>query len=183
MQQLFTGMLLIFFDFNLTVNTALIGLVPDFVGYIFIYKGLLELTEESPHFKQILELSKSMVVIMAVIYLMNLFSITASSQLLTIILGTITTAITLYTIYHIVRGVLDIEISKNIDLFGEKLFSTWKAWAILSALATLLMFVTVISTILLLVGIVMAIIFLVTFYKSKNQFYALRETYTSDTNL
>lgn len=183
MQLLFTGMILIFIDINFTVGTGVIGLVPDFVGYIYIYKGLFELTEESPHFQQVLPLSKVMVVVMAVIYAMDALSITTASQSLSILLGMITTAISLYTIYHIVRGVLDIETSKNIDLFGEKLFSTWKMWAVFATLSVMPVPVTALSVILIFISLIMAIIFLVTFEKSKRQYYALLETSTNKTNL
>lgn len=182
MQLLFTGMILIFLDFTININTAVIGLIPDFVGFIFIYKGLLELTEESPHFQQVLPLSKIMIVVMSVFYAMDLLSITTTSQFLTVPLGMITTAITLYIIYQIVRGVLDIETAKNIDLFGEKLFFIWKMWAVFTALSTIMILVPVLSIVFVLVSLIMAIIFLVTFYKSKTQFYAQWES-SQETNL
>lgn len=183
MQLLFIGMIFIFIDFNITFGSAVISLIPDFVGYIFIYKGLLELVEESPHFQQALPLSKIMIVVMSVIYAMDVLSITTTSLFFKVLLGMITIAITLYTIYQIVCGVLDIEVSKNIDLFGEKLFSTWKIWAIFTALSTILILVPMLSVIFVLISLIMAIIFLVTFYKSKTQFYAQPEHPTNERNL
>ncbi|WP_304508574.1 hypothetical protein [Anaerotignum sp.] len=183
MQLLFTGMIFIFIDFSININTAVIGLIPDFVGYIFIYKGLLELTQESPHFQQALPLSKIMIAVMSVLYAMDVLSITTTSRFLAIPLGMITTALALYTIYQIVRGVLDIEISKKIDLFGENLFFTWKMWAVFTALSTIPVLIPGLSVIFGLLSLIMAIILLGTFYKTKTQFYAQPKNPTHETNL
>ena len=52
MRQIFWGMLFLFLDFNLTVKSSLIGLIPDFVGCIFLIRGLDLLRGESIRFVQ-----------------------------------------------------------------------------------------------------------------------------------
>ena len=51
MKSLFIGLIFIFIDFNLTLNeTMVINLIPDFVGFILMYQGLTQLTNESERF-------------------------------------------------------------------------------------------------------------------------------------
>ena len=40
MSSIFTGMLLVFLDFNINLGRSKIGLLPDFIGYIVMAGGL-----------------------------------------------------------------------------------------------------------------------------------------------
>ena len=40
-------MLLVFLDFSINLGRIRIGLIPDFIGYIIMVKGLSELSDES----------------------------------------------------------------------------------------------------------------------------------------
>ena len=50
MKAFFFGCLLIFLDFHLELNSVRIGLLPNFVGYYLLLRGMRELKEYSPHF-------------------------------------------------------------------------------------------------------------------------------------
>ena len=53
MKKLFWGFFFIFLDFNIDFDTIRIGLIPAFVGYLLLFSGLAELSEESPRFEKI----------------------------------------------------------------------------------------------------------------------------------
>lgn len=75
MQKIFTGLLLVSFDFNLTLGSCVIGLIPDFLGYIFIRKGVQELREESLCFARLDPWTLGMAVYSGILYLLDLFGI------------------------------------------------------------------------------------------------------------
>ena len=50
MKAFFFGCLLIFLDFHLELNSVRIGLLPNFLGYYLLLRGMRELKEYSPHF-------------------------------------------------------------------------------------------------------------------------------------
>ena len=52
MQKVFIGILLILLDFHLEFSTGHLGLIPDFIGYFVLLRGLRQLTEDGPSFKR-----------------------------------------------------------------------------------------------------------------------------------
>lgn len=50
MSNIFIGALFVFLNFTININGIKIGLIPDFIGYIIMVKGLAELENESPYF-------------------------------------------------------------------------------------------------------------------------------------
>lgn len=87
MQLIFTGLLFIYANFYSSFFKMIFGfnLLPYFVGYIIIYKGLFELMEESSHFQQMLPVAQVMTVVMAAVYAMNALSINSSDTILVMI--------------------------------------------------------------------------------------------------
>lgn len=47
MTRLFLGLIFVLLDFELTLGTATFGLVPDFIGYFLMMKGMTDLAEEN----------------------------------------------------------------------------------------------------------------------------------------
>lgn len=167
MRKLFIGMIFVFLDFTINLNTARIGLIPDFVGYIIMMQGLSELSEQSDRFINIRPFVLGMAVYSGALYLFDLLGITASAGIGSWLLGLISTGISLYISYSIVMGVMDIEQSQMRDLNGAKLLQVWKAYAIVSAAVFLLYLIPVLNILTILVGFAMGIYFLVVFHKTK----------------
>ncbi|MBQ9148297.1 MAG: hypothetical protein IJX69_01895 [Oscillospiraceae bacterium] len=47
MTRLFLGLIFVLLDFELTLGTATFGLVPDFIGYFLMMKGMTALAEDN----------------------------------------------------------------------------------------------------------------------------------------
>ena len=109
MQKIFTGLLLVSFDFNLTLGSCVIGLIPDFLGYIFIRKGVQELREESLCFARLDPWTLGMAVYSGILYLLDLFGIGLRPGFFSYLMGAASLAASLYISYFIVRGVQDME--------------------------------------------------------------------------
>lgn len=180
MQLIFTGLLFIYANFYSSFFKMIFGfnLLPYFVGYIIIYKGLFELMEESSHFQQMLPVAQVMTVVMAAVYAMNALSINSSDTILVMI----TWGGTLYITYHVICGILDMEDSKNIDLFGEKLFLRWKVWAVFTSLPVIFLTSPEISLFCLMATAIANLAFVSALHRSKILYYASPQDPTHETN-
>ncbi|NLK73333.1 MAG: hypothetical protein GX285_09975 [Clostridiales bacterium] len=174
MRNIFIGFLLIFLDFNLNIGSSQIGLIPDFVGYIVMIKGLVEMAMESGQFIKVKPFASGMAVYTGILYVMDLFGISASLGALSYILGIASVIISLYISYSIVMGVREIEEKYSIFMNGDSLYSAWKILAILNILTFVLIIIPALAIICIIATFVIAILFLVAFNKSKNLYYEMR---------
>lgn len=174
MKNIFIGFLLIFLNFDLNIGSSKIGLIPDFIGYIVMIKGLLEMAEESPLFIKVKPLATLMAAYSGVLYLIDLVGISGSLGPLSILLGIASIAISLYISYNIVMGVKDMEEKYNTLLNGNSLKSTWAILAVFNILTFALLLIPALAIICIVVSFIAAICFLVAFNNSKNLYYDMK---------
>ena len=126
MSNIFTGLLFVFLDFDLTFNNIKIGLIPDFIGYFFMIKGITEMSDKSHRFEKIMIYVKVMLGYSALIYLLDIFALGLfENNYLGIILGLLSTIVSLYISYNIIFGLKDIESKTNYDLNANNLYKLW----------------------------------------------------------
>lgn len=51
MKKLVLGLVFIFFNFNIPLNTSVINLIPSFLGYYFIIKACIRLADETSNLR------------------------------------------------------------------------------------------------------------------------------------
>ena len=174
MQSIFYGMLLSFFDLNFSIGDSKIGLIPDFLGYILMLKGVRELAIESDHFTKVKSYIKLMVVYTLYLYTMGLLGISGQiNEIFNIMLAITFAIISLYITYNIVMGIADIEERYKYNLKSEMLYSLWKAHAIFTILTYIAAFIPVLVFIII-IGFIVNIYFIVQFHNSKNLYYELK---------
>jgi hypothetical protein len=171
MSNIFIGLIFILLDFNFNVNNSTIGLLPDFIGFLFILKGITQLTGESTWFTRLKPFALGMAVYTCIIYLFDLFGIFASLGILSLILGLTSTAISLYITYGIVMGVRDIEMFRGWKLSSLTLLSAWRLLAVCAVLIYFIIFIPMVNFMSLLAGWVINIYFLYYFNRTKNLYY------------
>ena len=171
MGNLFIGFMLIFLDFNLNLGNSTIGLIPDFIGYIVMIKGLEQMDKESAFFMKIKPYVTGMAFYSTFLYLLDLLGVSISLGVLTYVLAIISTVISLYISYNIVMGVIDMEGKYNTYLNGNSLKSTWTLLAVFNILSFVTLMIPLISLISIIGSFIVAIIFLVAFNNSKNLYY------------
>lgn len=171
MNNIFVGFMFLFFDFDLNLNEMKIGLIPDFVGYIIMAKGLLEMADKSPLFLKVRPYASGMALYTAILYIMDLFNISTALGGMTYLLAIISIVISLYISYHIVMGVLDLEKSFGMNLSGDILKSIWYIHAGVTIMTYLTIIIPVFLLLFIFVSFIVSIIFLVMFNQSKNQYY------------
>jgi hypothetical protein len=133
MDKIFTGMIFAFLDFNINIGSSQIGLIPDFVGYIFIVNGLFELSSKSSRFQKVQTHASIMAFYTGILYALDLFGISFSIGVyIRFFMGLVSTVLSLYISYNIVMGVKDIEKAEGWTLDGDRLFKLWGALFIFS---------------------------------------------------
>jgi hypothetical protein len=165
--RVFIGLLLTFIDINLDGDGTRIGLIPDFVGYAFVLKGLYELAEQSDWFERVRPHVMLMIVYSVIFYALDLLGVTVSIWWLYVVLMFFSMILSLYITYCIIMGVKDIEQSRGQELNSSQLYSTWKAMAVLLGVAYVLLFLPVLALISAIGSLVAAIAFMVALYKTK----------------
>ncbi len=177
MSNIFIGFIFIFFNFTLNLGGAKIGLIPDFIGYIMISRGLLELNQESPMFMKVKPYATGMAVYTGVLYALDLLGITALGGGLGILLGIIALIISLYITYMIIMGILEMEKVYNTNLNGNTLKGIWTLRAVFSVLIYTSFFFPIGVAIFAVLSFIIAIYFLVIFNQSKNLYYGMKNRY------
>lgn len=175
MTNIFSGLFLIFINFDLTLGNSKIGLFPDFIGYIIMVKGLVEMGGESWTFMKVKPWAIIMAVYTGILYFIELFGISESLGAIYVILSLASVVISLYISYTIVVGVEEVELKYRTDLNVYSLRFTWKILAVFEIaafVAALLM--SMVTIICVIVTIIAAVYFLVAFNKSKNSYYLMK---------
>jgi len=168
MSKLMAGLLLVFLDFNLTINNAEIGLLPDFVGYAVMLKGLAELSQESAYFQKIRPYTIGMIIYTGILYGMDLVGFSPSLGIFSYILALLSTAVSLYISYSIVMGVKDLEIRLHTPLNGEGLYSAWIFLAVMNVVVYVSLLVPFLAILCIIAALIGAVWFLIAFSRTKN---------------
>ena len=174
MKNLFIGLIFITFNFNLTLDNSVIGLFPDWLGYLFLIRGLTEMVSESGHFARVKPLSVGMAVYTAVLYVADLLGLSLALGYAAMALGFLSTGISLYILFHIVQGVIDMERERQWPLNGASLFAMWQVMAVCNILSYVLLLIPPLGIISLLVCTVVHILFLSAFYKARRNYETAR---------
>ncbi len=177
MKNIFIGLLFVFLNFDLNLGSMKISLMPDFVGYLLMIKGFDELAKESEFFEKVRPWSVFMACYTGVIFVLDFLGGSNLYQNFSFLLGIFNICISLFILYQIVKGVIDIEQKYGIILEGEKLKSLWTIMAILNILTYILLMFTIFTLLLLIILLVVHIIFLVAFNNSKNLYYSERDKF------
>ena len=171
MSKIFAGMIFIFINFHINVGSVRVGLIPNFIGYIFILLGLMQLEGFSPRFTKVKPLAAIMIMYSLVTYVLDLIGVSYSAGLLLgIILGVVYMGVSLYISYNIVTAVKEIEEAEAQNLNSESLFNAWILSVLFGALTLIIFLVPLLGIFVLVVAFVFAINYLVKFYRTKNLF-------------
>lgn len=174
MRNIFIGLLFIFLNFNITIGASIIGLIPGFIGYIYILKGFDELKEQGEWFTRLRPYATGMAIYSGVLYVFDLLGISTSmGALFTVPLGLVSTIISLYISYGIVMGIKDMEVVNQFELNTGALLSAWKVMAFCAIISYLVIWIPIIAIIGIIIGFIASIWFLYSFSQSKNKYYSL----------
>lgn len=173
MKKIFWGMIFVFFNFTLTFNQFKLGLIPDFIGYLLMLSGTLEIFSESDRFTKVKPVLIIMAVLSTLFYINDCFGlVNITDQTIILLMNGILVIGNLYCTYMITCGVKDVEINHQVDLAADQLMYRWKVKAMFTILTYLILFIPMLSFISLLVSVIFAILYLVAFKRTQRLYEA-----------
>ena len=168
MRNIFLGMLFAFLDININLGKTTVGLLPDFVGYILMIKGLEEMARESALFEKARPWATAMAVYTGVLYAMDFLAMSVQLRFLGWVLNLAALVVSLIISRWILRGILEIEAKRRLELQALQLEQLWKPLAIVQLVAAAFGWFPLLGGLCALAAFVMGVCYLVAFSKTKN---------------
>lgn len=169
MKNFFLGFLFIFLNMNIPFGDFVVNFLPEFVGYIFILRGIKEFGQYSESFTKAEPAAKFMFIFSFVPFGCNLIGL-ETGMFMALVISTVLIAGHLYVSHLVVKGIMDIEISTQNDLLGDKLYKHWKTNAYVQGACIVLAIVPFLNLFVLFASIFTAIFLIVAMYKTSDAY-------------
>ena len=162
MRKLFYGFLLMFLSFDLSVNGHSVDVLPDFIGYFLLIRGIKEMEAESGRFQNARPFAVGMMVYTAILWVGDLLAVTGEGWI-SELLGLIAAVVALYIAWLLIRAVRETEEVRGADLNSGRLFGCWKGLVAVQAAAKLLTLTINLANVSVLINLVavLAVVMLV----------------------
>ena len=152
MKLIFIGLIFIMLELNIGIN-----LLPDFVGYLLIFKACGDWAKESKKMAAVRPVALVMAGVTGVIFVMNILKLTSD-------LGVIGTVIeigmvlgTLLAVYMLGQGIREIEAQNGVELNGQAILNSWKLLAIAEIAGYTMILLGKMVSVLNLIGLVLVL--------------------------
>lgn len=170
MDKLFWGLLLVLLDWHVSIGSAALALLPDFLGYWLIYQGCIRFTEYSRHFFRAKIIAAVFTAYSGIVFVLDLFGIRTNLALLSLVLDGVCIVGSLVTSYWLICGIRQMELQRTWDLAAVSLQTMWKFLSVLQLLCFALSWIPLIGALASLAGTIVSICFLAAFHKSRRLF-------------
>ena len=174
MQNIFLGFLFEMLDFNLDIGASTIGLIPDFIGFWLLNKGMSELSTESDIFSRKSGLALILMACSLVIYVIDLLGL--SLGLLGPIIGIAMTIAKLYLEYQVLMGMFELEEYNHTHLGADDCKTKWIFVMVMNLLNIVLIWIPFINIVCLIIAFIMGIVFLVSVNTFKNNYLEVKNS-------
>lgn len=172
MSRLFWGLFFVTLDFDVTAGSLTIGLIPDFLGFWLLMKGMEDLADESKCFDRGRHWAFGMVLLGVVLYLKGFLNLSSNGKLGFWVLGLVGFCVGLVVLHQVVAGIRQVEQHRGWDLQGEKLRTMWLFYAVMGLIGYLLNWVPLVKTFAALAAAVTAVCLLVAMFDTKRRYQA-----------
>ena len=163
MTGFFWGFLLVFLDFSLNLNGHEIGLFPDFLGFLIIFRAARRMGTRSSFFPQLARIGRMMLVFSAGLYLLDALGITQNLGTLGHFLSLFCTAAGLWAALLLTRAVQELQVLHSCDLNADALRSAWNVMAVCQMVSYLFLMNVLLSTVFSLIAFGASIYYLTRF--------------------
>lgn len=174
MNDLFVGSIFVFLNINVHLGNVQLGLLPDFVGYFLIARGLATAAEDSRYFMKAKPWAQGMAFCSLCLYILDLLAGSAQMQMLAWVLSLAALAVKFLIGYWIIAGFLQIEQARGWDLQAEKLRSMWVFSAVLNGICTICGWIPFVGAVGVLASCIIGICYLAALYKTKNLYLSAK---------
>ncbi len=176
MKTIFIGLIFILFDFPISLGPVTVGLIPTFVGFFLIAKGVKALYPYSYSFKSANTVSIISLVFSAALYAIDLFALSPlllSNRAVSFVISIISAILYLTVIFHILKGIQELEEDNDIKLGYSQLISCWKIILVSELLIISAGFIPPLALLCSILSLIISIVFLVFFRRTDKSFTSL----------
>jgi hypothetical protein len=166
---------LLFILFNFTINfeqTFILNIIPTFVGYILLRRGLRSLLsiQENNEFASADKLAAILFIVTLVTFVMDLMGlsvlITQEFLLLGLAISLITMLVQLILLYHLTKGIQ--MINTYASEHNQMLNATFQMIVVTNILSYLLIFIDIIAFIMIIISFIANIVYIIIINKIAN---------------
>lgn len=181
MRKLFYGFLLMFLSFDLSINEHSLDVLPDFVGYFLLIRGMKEMAVESSLFQNARPFAAGMMIYSAILWIGNLLAVTEEGWL-SELLNLIAMIVALYIAWVLIQAVRETEENRATDLNSGALYRYWKGLVVIQVAAKMLALMINLANlgvlialvaILAVIGFVLQILYLIAWWRGTKAYEVL----------
>ena len=172
MRNIFWGLILVFIDFNITMECGSIGLLPDFIGYALIASGLSCMAEEGIRFVKARPFAMFMIFYTGIIYVLDFAGMLGNMGAAGVVIEAVALAVSFYIEYEIVKGVMDMEDRYRKRFGGQRLFAIWKVAVVAAVASYVCLLIPEVALSMIIASLIVNILFLVQFNTAKSLYEA-----------
>lgn len=158
MRRLFWGVLLVLLDYRVTVGSAVFEVLPDFLGWFLVLKGMEELAQKSRVFDRMRHWAFGLSVVSAILYGAELFNLETMTRVWLWVMGLGILVLTLWMLRCIRRGLEELVGS------GERLKAMGLILAVLLPICYLVSWVPVVGSVCEAAAAVVSALYLLTLF-------------------
>lgn len=165
MSKMLLGIALVVLELTIPIKEVyLIGLFPDFIGYLLLVFGMKEVSNQTDYYVKNRRFTFWIGVFSLMIYIMNAVGYTARGAFEPLLMQLVVVILQPICLFRIVRGIRQMEQDYDLKLCSTALFITWGCMSILSVLTFVLGFFTNLGELLELLLTTASLIFVGLFF-------------------
>ena len=170
MNRLFWGLLFVVLDYELKIGSVTLGLLPDFVGYWLLMKGMESLADENEYFARGRHWAFGLMLLHLVLFGGALLDPPSMTAVGLWALGLGGHVVGMFLLSRVIAGIRKMEKAKGLELQSEKLKFMWLIQAVMGTIAYLLNWVPLVKTFAALASAVTGICLLAAMYGTKKRY-------------
>ena len=174
MKKIFIGLLFIMLALKIRID-----LLPDFVGYLLIWKGCAEMSADSSKLTSARSLALVMTAVTAVIFVMGLFGLTSGLGLLGTVIELVMVLGSLLMIFMLGQGICQVQEKNGVELNGQAIINSGKLLAVSEIVAYVLLLIggtegvlALVATVLLLASFLFKVVLLISAFMANKMYKA-----------
>lgn len=170
MNCLFWGLFLILIDVNLNIGSLRLEILPDFIGFFLMMRGMESLAGENRYFDRGRHLAFGLCVASVLIALADLMDLSLTALVGLSFLGLIVVIGQIVLLGQLIKGIKEMEESHGWELESGSLRSIWLIFAVLSVLCHLIGWVPLVGSFCWTAALIVGILFLGAFWNCRKRY-------------
>ncbi len=172
MDKLFWGAVLLLLDWDLTTASGnVIGLIPDFLGYILMIFGAKEVNHWSKNFRKLEKTAMVFAIYAGISWIQDALNVTGGTlSFVGIVLGIMSVVIRMLSLWWIIKGLLAVEEQTGFELKASFMKIMWLCLTVVTVITFFAGLIPVLRDICGIAAMILAVCFLAAFFRTKCYF-------------